>query len=117
MSSPRVFRHSNRGIVCAVHGGDFASIGACGEFEQVEREMRKKYRLTVGAVLGPGPENDKEGMTRNRAVRWCEKSTEYEIDPRKAEKFIYELGLEGAKSIVTPGLRMNLEQVGNDRIC
>ena len=40
---------------------------------------------------------------------------QYGADPRQAEKFVYEMGLEGAKSVVTPGLRLSQEQVENDK--
>ena len=96
MSSPCVFRHRSRQVVCAVHGDDFTFVGPRDELEQVEEEMKKRYQLTRGAFMGPGAEDDKEGMVLNRVVRWCGDRVEYEADPRQAEELIYELGLEGA---------------------
>ena len=41
-----------------------------------------KYWPNVGVRLGPGGGDDEEGTVLNRVVRWCEKSIEYEADPR-----------------------------------
>ena len=40
----------------------------------------------------------------------------YEADPRQGEQFIRELGLEGAKPVVAPGLKATHEQVTNDSL-
>ena len=38
----------------------------------------------------------------------------YEADPRQHEKLLSELGLEGAKAVVTPVVRPTPEQVAHD---
>ena len=103
-------------MVCAVHGDDFTFVGPRDDLEKIEEQMKEKYQLTRGAFLGPGPQDDKEGMVLNRVVRWCEDRIEYEADPRQAEKFVYELGLEGATSLVTPGIKVNLAQLDEDTV-
>ena len=50
-------------------------------------------------------------MVLNSVVRWCEDKIEYGADPRQAEKLTYELGLEGAKSVVAPGVKVNMAQL------
>ena len=54
-------------------------------------------------------------MITNRVVRWCLDSLEYEADPRQAEKLIHEIGLEGAKPVVTPGIKPTHEQIEKDK--
>ena len=69
-SSACVFRHDERQIVVSVHGDDFTCSGARPQLQWLEIEMRAKYELTVGARLGPGKDDDREGLVPNRVVRW-----------------------------------------------
>ena len=57
-------------------------------------------------IMGPGREHKKEKLVLNRVVRWTEEGLEYEADPRQAEQLCRDLGLVGAKSIGTPGVKM-----------
>ena len=113
-SNPCIFRHQSCRTVCAVHGDDLTFVGPADSLKWIEDEMRKKYELKVGGKLGPGENDDKEATVLNRVIRWCEDSIEYEADPRQAEKLVYELGLEGAKTVVTPGLKVTPEQISRD---
>ena len=47
----------------------------------------------------------------NRVVRWTNEGLEYEADPRQAERLIAECGLEGAKSVSSPGIRSTAAEV------
>ena len=76
--------------------------------------MGKECELKVGGRLDPGEKHGKEATIVNRVMRWCEGSIEYEADPRQAENLVYALGLEGAKSVVTLGLKATPEQVAKD---
>ena len=72
-----------------------------------EKQLGTKYEYTCGGRLGPGPADDKEGMILNRIVRWTVDGLEWEADPRQSEKLVAECGLDGAKSVATPGVRMS----------
>ena len=67
--------------------------------------MKNKYELTVGGLLGPASNHDKEISVLNRIIRWTPKGIQYEADPRQVEKFLREIGLEGASGAVTPDRR------------
>ena len=84
-----------------VHGDDFTPTGPADQLYEIEKMMRVKYEPKIGGRLGPGLNDDKEATMLNRVIRWQEDSFEYEAGPRQAEKLVYELGLEGAKSVVT----------------
>ncbi len=114
---PNVFHHRARGIVTSVHGDDFTSTGPCDELNWFEAAVQEKYELDVGPRLGPGKDDAKEGRVLNRVVRWCEDSIEYECDPRQVERLVVECGMEGAKPVVTPGVKptfRELEEEGDD---
>ena len=68
-SSACVFVHAERGIMVSVHGDDFTCSGARPQLQWLESQLRSKYELTVGARLGPGKEDDHEGLVLNRVVR------------------------------------------------
>ena len=50
----------------------------------------------------------------NRIIRWTDAGVEYEADPRQHEKLVSELGLEGAKAVVTPVVRPTQEAICRD---
>ena len=56
--------------------------------------------------MGPGPEDDKEGLVLNRVIRWTESGLEYEADPRQGEKLLEELELDDkCNTAATLGLK------------
>ena len=71
--------------------------------------------MEVGGRLGPGLNDDKEAAMFNRVIRWQGVALEYGKGPRQADKLVYELGLEGAKSVVTPGAKTTRKQVEKDQ--
>lgn len=113
-SNPCIFRHASDPTVCAVHGGDFTVTGPHRLLRGLGIAMRKKYELKVGGVVCPGPGDDKEATVLNRVIRWGKGCAEYGADPRQAEKLVYELGLEGARAVVTPGVKLTPQQIAED---
>ena len=114
ITSPCIFHHPALGLVCAVHGDDFTTRGSKRNLDLFEQKLREVYELKSGGRLGPGPEDDKEGMILNRVIKWDETGLHYEADPRQCEKVLHELSLEGANPVATPGLRVNASQALND---
>ena len=47
----------------------------------------------------------------NRVVRWLDTALELEADPRQIEKLVAECGLEGAKSVGTPGTKHTFQDL------
>ena len=112
---PNVFRNNDRKIVCSVHGDDFTSSGPADALDWFEQAIGEVYEITVGPRLGPGEEDAKEARALNRIVRWCSDRIEYEADPRQVERLIAECGLEGAKSVATPGVKMTFTDLEEDQ--
>ena len=50
----------------------------------------------------------------NRVIRWSSHGIEMEADPRQAEKLVAECGLEGAKTVATPGIRQSFAEAEKD---
>ena len=95
-----------------MHGDDFTSSGPAGALDWLGQSIAEKYEITVEPRLGPGPNDAKEGRVLNRVIRWCADSIEYEADPRQVERLVAECGLEGAKSVVTPGVKVGSPSSG-----
>ena len=73
-----------------------------------------RAELKEGARLGAGKRDCKEGRILNRVVCWTQEGFSYEADPRQHEKLISELGMEGAKAMVTPVVRPSSEIMAAD---
>ena len=114
VASPCMFYHPGWNVVCAVHGDDYTLRGPKRSLDLFLRKLEQLYEFKIGGRLGPAVGDDKEGTILNRVVRWTEKGLEYEADPRQLEKVLYELGLEGANSLATPGLRPTAAQITDD---
>ena len=105
MASPNVFHHESRGIKCSVHGDDFTSSGPADALDWFEEQLGAEYELSIGPRLGPGKNDAKQARALNRVITWYDDRIEYEADPRQAERLVNECGLEGAKTVATPGVK------------
>ncbi len=112
---PNVFFHRSRDISCSVHGDDFTSSGPADALDWLETEVGREYEITVGPRLGPGPNDAKEARALNRVVRWLGDRIEYEADPRQAERLMAECGLDGCKSMTTPGVQPTFRELEEDQ--
>ena len=68
------------------------------------------------AETRPGAGDAKEVIVLNRVIRWTSDGLEYEADPRQAEKFVEECGLQGANPVATPGVRQSIDEVAKDQL-
>jgi len=115
-SCPNVFRHLAKDICLSVHGDDFTACGSKPALDWYETALAEHYELSVGPRLGPGPNDAKEARSLNRVIRWCDSPCriEYEADPRQIERLISECGLDGSKSVATPGLKASFTELEED---
>ncbi len=114
MSSPCLFKHPTKQLVCSVHGDDFTTTGAKMDLDWFEETIKQHYECTIQPRVGPGKHDAKEGIVLNRIIRWGEEGLEYEADPRQTEKLIAECGLTGANTVATPGVRLSFEEATKD---
>ena len=90
---------------------DFAVGGPKDSLGRFKAELEQRYELTESARLGPRAEDSKEARILNRVVRWTEQGLEYEAGPRQGERLVEQLGLSGANSTTTPGVKPTYEQM------
>ena len=114
-ASACVFRNAARKLVTSVHGDDFSTAGPKKQLDRLKRELERKYELKENYRIGPGANDAKEGRVLNRIIRWTSTGVEYEADPRQGEKLILDLGLEGAKSVGTPGVKLTKESLAVEK--
>ena len=113
---PCLFFNASRNLAISVHGDDFTTVGPKCELDVFERQLEEKYELKKGGRLGPGRDDCKELTVLNRVIRWTDRGIEYEADPRQAERLIEGLNLDsGCKSTATPGLKLVLEKLLDDK--
>ena len=103
-ASPRCFWREADDVSCVVHGDDFTFEGPPDALKAIAKEMRQFWIVKVRAVLGPEPTDDKEVSIPKRVVRWTDDCLLYEADARHVEKLLKEAGVEGCKSLITPGV-------------
>ena len=114
-ASACVFRHGGRRLVTSVHGDDFTTAGPKKQLDWLKKELEKCYELKENYRIGPGAQDAKEARVLNRVIRWTARGVEYEADPRQAERLILDLGLEGAKTVGTAGVKPTKEAVAADK--
>ena len=95
-------------MVMPVHGGDLATVGPKVDLDLLEAWMQEHFALTMQPRMGQGPQDAKEWVILNRAIRWTESGIECEADVRQAEKLVAETGMTGTNTRATPGLRLSL---------
>ena len=72
--------------------------------------MKDEYEVMVRGMLGPDRKDDKKISILNRCVEWKKDEIWYEADPRHAEILIRELGLNGKRTVVTPGIKVKIDE-------
>jgi hypothetical protein len=109
-SSPCLFWHKEKCIRTFVHGDDYVSTGEAGALQWLKAGLEEKYDMKT-QVLGEGNEYEKEARILNRLLQWHDGvGISYEPDPRHSELIIKQMGLEGAKSVNTLGVKEDQEE-------
>ena len=118
MASSCALNHPERGESLSVRGDEFTGLVSEPQPGCFEKTLRARYELTVGARLGPGPKDDKEGTVLNHVISWTSTGVEYEADPRQVELLAEELGLEGegVKGVVTTGVKILEHQAQTQKV-
>ena len=88
-----------------VHGDDFTALGDAAGLDKYEAGMQAASECKLKARLRHDPEDAREMRVLNKTIRVTGKGLLYEPDPRHAELMIRNLGLEGGKGAVTPGVK------------
>ena len=104
ISNPCLFHHPSRDISVVVHGDDFTAMATDDDLDWYTAELEKVFEIKVRGRLGEGLEQN-EIRILNRIVRVTPQGVRYEADPRHYELLSRSLGLEGASSTLTPGVK------------
>ena len=105
-SSPCTFYDKKRCLKTVVHGDDFFTEGAAAELQKLDKDLKNHFEMKT-EVLGPDSESGEVEEVRflNSILSWTEKGISWKADPRHAEMVVKQLGLEGARSAATPGVK------------
>ena len=105
VASPCCFVHRARGLSVVVHGDDFTALGTDPELDWYESQLAQHFELKIRGRLGEGCPGDNELRILNRIVRITPDGLTYEADPRHVDLLSQSMSLEGANSVVTPGIK------------
>ena len=86
-----------------VHGDDYFSSGLQANLDWLEGELAASYEIQTQKI-GAGEGCVQEGKVLNRIVRYTDQGWQLEADPRHSELIIEQLGVDGGKAVVTPGI-------------
>merc|ERR1711884_491237 len=109
-ASPCNFHHPRMDITCTVHGDDFTSCGPEYAVAWFQKKIEAKYE-SKHSTFGPGKGHESSIRVLNRVLTWTAQGITYEADQRHADIIIQELGLEKAKSVVTPSCREDMDKM------
>ena len=117
-SSPCTFHHEKRNLKTVVHGDDFFTEGPAAELRKMDEDLKKHFEMKT-EMLGPdkGAGEVQEIRFLNRVLSWHDKGISWEADPRHAEMVIKQLGLEGAQTAATPGMKEENKTMEKDSRC
>jgi hypothetical protein len=105
------FYHEDKSIRVVVHGDDFIASGCEEHLRWLESQLLKAYPLKMRGILGPGPNDSKEGVILNRKIRFDENGMfVFEADSEHVPKMLKSLGLEGCNTAVSPGSRERVSE-------
>ena len=98
------FVNESKELCVTCHGDVFFITGPMRSILWLQSEMAKIYEIK-SQILGPeGEKGCKQEIKHlNRIIRWGSAGIEYESDQRHADMVVQQLGLEGGKSLSTPG--------------
>ena len=88
-----------------MHGDDFTALGTDKSLDMYEKGLAEHFECKVKGRLGVEDKDAKEMRILNRIVRITPKGLSYEADPRHVELLARSMGLEGCKTVYSPGIK------------
>ena len=107
--SPCVLWHPEKLIAVFVHGDDFLCVGEVPDLEWTYEALRKEIWCEKQGILGPKSEGLCSTLTvLNRILTHEEETGDilYEADPRHVALVLRDLGLEHAKGVSSPAVKV-----------
>ena len=93
VGTPCVYINDVDGTHVLVHVDDFMCLGSEGALKRLEAGIKKRFEVKV-KILGPDPQDLKEGTFLGRKIKWTKDGIEYSGDEQLITKMIEEWKLE-----------------------
>ena len=100
-ASTCVFDHHVRDLDLIAHGNDFVTTGDHEDLQWLKGVFETTFEIST-TVLGHDKDDSKFAKVLNRIISVEESGYTYEADARHAELLVRDLGLEEARSVVSP---------------
>ena len=106
MSSPVMFYHADRDLVCVVHGDDFVFVGVDEDLDFALESLKSEYELKDRGRLGSGEHDIKEIDMLGRKISYHEWGITWEGDERHRDSVLEYFGTsEGSKPLKKTGCK------------
>ena len=114
-ASPAIFRGTGADETAGlVHGDDFAVLSDDEGLDAMEALLGERYDFKRLGRLGPDSRDDRECIFLNRVLRYTgtaeEPAMEMEADPKHGRAIVETLGLQDAKAVPTPSVKLTAEE-------
>ena len=108
-SSPCLYYHPQRRILCSVHGDDFMVLTGHKDAIWLRDHLAEAWTVETRGILAPPDSNLPDCVQQlsvlNRLITWSDTGIELEADPRHVELIVTDLGLKGSVPVTTPLLK------------
>jgi hypothetical protein len=105
------------GTRCVVHGDDFTFMGPSRDLARMRGLMEEWYQIKVRAILGDGPEDDKEITLLNRIVRWRADFVEVQADAKHQRLILECFGLDASSNaLASPSVKVDVDRAGDGEL-
>ena len=94
-------------IDLAYHGDDIAILALKQDVDRVIARLQEFFDLSVKAILGFEPGDDKQAKLLNRILTVQDQELIVEADPRHAELIVANLGLSKCRVVNSPGVKLD----------
>ena len=108
-SSPCLYYHPQRRILCSVHGDDFMVLTGHKDAIWLRDHLAEAWTVETRGILASPDSNLPDCVQQlsvlNRLITWSDTGIELEADPRHVELIVTDLGLKGSVPVTTPLLK------------
>ena len=103
-ASPCQYIDPLTGVRLLVHGDDFVAVGRCGDLDELEGLLRKRYECKVQR-LGWRKGRSRQARVLGRIITLHEDGVDIEADPALIETAIRAYGVEDGNAVTTPAAK------------
>eukprot|EP00435_Cladocopium_sp_Y103_P063045 s567_g24.t1 len=105
-SSPCLYYHKQRRILCSVHGDGFMILTGYADAIWLRDQLAEAWTVETRGILAPPGSNVPDSVQQlsvlNRLVTWTHAGIELEADPRHVELILGDLDLKSCVPVTSP---------------